>query len=110
MRLRYTPEAIADLREIRRYIRDTLGNPQAAKCIPNMILDSCAHLKDFPQMGMALSSVLDCDTDLRMLVCENYVAVYRCEGDMVSVARVFHKRQDFLRILFGKSLASSQDE
>ena len=38
--------------------------------------------------------------NLRLLVCESYAAIYRQDGDVISVVRVFHGRQDFLRILF----------
>ena len=101
MKLRYTPEAIADIREIKTYIHDSLHNPNAAKRISKMILDHCAQLKVFPKMGVDLGSVLGVETDIRMLVRENYVAIYRCDHDMVSVSRVFNAKQDFLRLLFG---------
>lgn len=39
-------------------------------------------------------------TDLRFLVCGNYIAIYRVEGNIGSVARVFNGRQDYLRLLF----------
>ncbi len=43
-------------------------------------------------------------TDLRMLSCENWIAVYRIEpdSDMVSIARIIDGRQDYMRILFGE--------
>ena len=37
MRLRYTPEAQSDLREMRRYIRENLSNPKAAADISGSI-------------------------------------------------------------------------
>ena len=51
MRLRYTPEAISDIRSIKAYIRDQLHNPRAAARIGTMILDHCAALKTFPELG-----------------------------------------------------------
>ena len=102
MKLRYTPEAISDLQSIKQYIKSTLRNPTAATRIAKMILDSCASLKSFPESGSSISALTGYETDLRMLVCENYIALYRIDNDndMVSVARIIHAKQDYMRILF----------
>ena len=100
MKLRYTPEAISDLQSIKQYIKSTLRNPTAATRIAKMILDRCALLKTFPESGVNISVLTGYETDLRMLVCENYLAFYRIDGDIVSVARIIHAKQDYMRILF----------
>ena len=100
MKLRYTPEAISDLQSIKQYIKSTLRNPTAATRIAKMILDSCASLKPFPESVSSISALTGYETDLRMLVCENYLAFYRIDGDIVSVARIIHAKQDYMRILF----------
>lgn len=102
MKLRYTPEAISDLQEIKRYIKNTLHNPTAAMRISEAILDACSSLKSFPKMGMSIESKTGFETDLRMLTCENWVAVYRIENEsgMISVARIMDARQDYMRMLF----------
>lgn len=107
MKLQYTPEAIADLQNIKDYIRNNLHNPSAAKRIPQMILDQCSQLKSFPRMGTDLSAVLGCETNLCMLVCKNYIVIYRYGQNVVFIARVFHGRQDFIRILFGSDILNT---
>ena len=100
MKLRYTPEAISDLQSIKQYIKSTLRNPTAATRITKMILDNCASLKSFPESGSSISALTGYETDIRMLICENYIALYRIDDDMVSVARIIHAKQDYMRILF----------
>lgn len=100
MKLRYTPEAISDLQSIKQYIKSTLRNPTAATRITKMILDNCASLKSFPESGSSISALTGYETDIRMLICENYIALYRVDDDMVSVARIIHAKQDYMRILF----------
>lgn len=109
MRLRYTPEAIADLREIKSYIKTTLHNPYAAKRISGAILDACSSLKTFPEMGISVAGKTGVETDLRMLICENWAAFYRVEADsgMVSIARIVDARQDYMHILFGEKDSTS---
>lgn len=104
MKLRYTPEAISDLQAIRRYIKNTLHNPTAALRISKAILAACSSLKSFPKMGMSIENKTGFETDLRMLICESWVAVYRIEDEsgMISVARIMDARQDYMRILFGE--------
>ena len=104
MKLRYTPEAISDLQEIKSYIKSTLYNPTAALRISKAILAACSSLKSFPKMGMSMKRKTGFETDLRMLICESWVAVYRIEDEsgMISVARIMDARQDYMRILFGE--------
>lgn len=106
MKLRYTPEAIRDLREAGRYISDVLNNPIAAAALSKTVLRQCATLKDFPEMGPSVGALTGCETDLRLLVCKNHVAIYRIEADTVSVVRVINARQDYLRVLFGDELSA----
>ncbi len=101
MTLRYTPAAIDDLRRIRDYIGRTLQNPSAASRIVRAVMDVCADLKTFPEMGPSVAAKTGFETDLRMLPCEGFLAFYRVESGAVSVIRVLHGRQDYLHALFG---------
>ena len=111
MKLRYTPEAISDLQGIRKYIKGTLRNAQAAVRIPKMILDHCAGLKEFPESGVSLTALTGYETDLRMLVCGHFLALYRIDRDAVSVARIINARQDYMRILLhGTDIGPADDQ
>ena len=101
MILRYSPQAIRDLLEIRDYIRKVLSNPSAAKCISKKTMDTCVFLKDHPQLGASVEAKTGSQTDLRYLLCEKYIVFYRIDGSTISVARVLDGRQDYLHILFG---------
>lgn len=102
MKLRYTPEAISDIQEIKRYIQNTLHNPTAALRISAAILAACSSLKAFPRLGVSIESKTGFETDLRMLICEKWVVVYRIEAaeGTISVARVLDGWQGYMRILF----------
>ena len=102
MTVRYTPEAVRDLQEMRQYISKTLCNPKAAARISKMILDTCSKLKQHPQMGAALEAKIGKTTDLRYLICEKHIAFYRIDGEAISVARIIDGRQDYLHILFNE--------
>ena len=99
-RLRLTPSARDDLREIKTYIARELQNPSAAINTVASITKALRLLIDFPAMGAPLSSIVDIETDYRFLVSGNYTAFYRCDDDTVYVIRILYGRRDFMKILF----------
>lgn len=111
MNLRYTPQSIADLQEIMDYIGNILHGPAAAKRIVRSVLNGCASLKEFPEMGVSLAAKTGFETDLRMLICGQYAVLYRVDkgANAVSVARIIHARQDYIRILLGESGPAGQE-
>ena len=100
MKLEYSKEAINDLSEIRDYISGVLKNRTAAKRIVSMILSGCRALKQDPLSGFRLDSKIDAETDLRVLVCENWLAFYNVSPDAIVIVRVLDGRSDYINILF----------
>lgn len=100
MKLKYTPEAIADLQKTQSYISNVLHNPKAAKKITKKILDLCGSLKGHPNPGMSLSAKTGAETDLKYLVCENHLAFYGVAGEWILVVRILDGRTDYMRVIF----------
>ena len=50
-------------------------------------------------MGVSIGAKTGYETDLRMLVVEGYIALYRIETETVSVGRIINARQDYIRVL-----------
>ena len=103
MTVRYTPEEIRDLQEVRWYISKNLSNPKAAARNSKKILDTCSRQKQHPQMGASLEAKTGNTTDLRYIICEKWIAFYQVDEDAISVARILDGRQDYLRILFDEN-------
>ena len=96
--IRFTPQAISDLTEAKDYIAKL--NSEAALRYVADIMDDIRVLQQFPLSGVSLETKLSFATDLRMLVCRHgYVAVYRVEDTVVSVARVLSTKLDYIRVL-----------
>ena len=102
-KVRLTPEAINDLLELKAYIADKLQNPLAAEGTVSRIMQSIRILQQHAEAGPSVEATTGYKTDLRFLVCGNYIAIYRIDGKTVSIARAFNGRQDYLRILFGNT-------
>ena len=103
-KLRLSPEAAADLKSIQTYIAKNLQNPIAARNVIKRITESIRILEQYAQAGFSISARTGIDTDLRILVCGVYLAIYRIEGSVISVARVIDGRQDYITELFGKEI------
>ena len=100
MTLVYSPQARADLRDIKTYIRDTLLNPIAAENVTRKILKSCALLKENPKLGAELSEKTGKDTDMRYLIISQYIAFYKTDDKAVRIIRIKNARTNYMHIIF----------
>ena len=96
-----SPEAARDLEKIKQYIIYELKNPSAARRIVRGITKDLRILERYAEAGPSVAALTGYSSDLRILVCGNYLAVYKVEGSAVLVARVIHARQDYITVLFG---------
>ena len=99
--IRFSPEALADLKGIKAYIEKELLNEQAAADTIADIMKHIRQLSGFPESGAPLSSVIQLDTNYRYLSCGSYTVFYRYENGIAFIDRVLYGRRDYMRILFG---------
>ena len=98
--VRLSPAAKEDIKRIRTYICEELGNKTSAKNVIDRMIDSMRQLEQFHMMGAALSSVIEPETDYRFLVSGSYLIFYRIEKNCVYVDRILYGKRDYLKILF----------
>ena len=97
--VRFTPQAVADLEEIKRYISDNLLNPQAAADLVAPVFDKIRTLVSMPQTGARLRTDVPLLKVYRFIQCKNYLVFYRIEGKRVSVIRILYAKRDYLGLL-----------
>lgn len=100
MKIRVSPTALNDLKEIKLYIENDLSNPIAANNVVKRIIDDYSRLEISPHMGPSLSTKVPFDTDYRFIVSGNYLVFYKVEDDYISVNRILYGRRDYLKIIF----------
>lgn len=98
-KVRFTPQAVADLEEIKRYISDDLFNPQAAAELIELVFEKIRTLTSLPQTGARLRSAIPILKTYRFIPCKNYLVFYRTEVKTVSVIRILYARRDYLGLL-----------
>lgn len=86
MRVRWTPEAVENLTDIRDFVvRDS---PRYAALIVERLIASVEQLELFPESGRRLPE-RPADDDLRELVRPPYRIVYRLAGETVHIVLIF---------------------
>jgi len=85
--LHYSTESRDDLTKIKEHISVEFDNPTAATRIIAHIVKRVRGLKQFPEMGALLSSIVDIDSNYRYLVCKNYLVFYRIDGNDIYIIR-----------------------
>ncbi len=97
--IRFTPQAVADLDEIKRYISFDLCNPQAATALLALIFEKIRTLTAMPQTGSRLRTEIPSLKTYRFIPCKNYLVFYRAEEKFVSIVRILYARRDYLVLL-----------
>jgi toxin ParE1/3/4 len=84
-RVRRTARAAADLDDI--WLRVALDNPAAADRLIDRLVARCHDLAAHPGLGVACPEIAP---DARMLIIDDYVALYRVERSGVEIVRIVH--------------------
>ncbi len=100
MKIRLSPEAIKDLKEIKDYIEQDLSNPTAAQNVIKRIIDDYSRLEITPNIGIPLSNKVTFETDFRFIVSGSYLVFYKTDNEYVSIYRILYSRRDYLRLIF----------
>ena len=96
-RLRFTPEAKADLREILQYTRETWG--QAQRDVYEAAIDRAFdRIVAFPELGTARPELFP---GCLIRVIEEHIIYYRIVDHGIWVIRVLHHRRDAAAMLGG---------
>ncbi len=105
-KIKVNPIATEDLIEIRDYIERELENPRAAVNVVRKIIERYEQLKEFPMMGVDLSTKINVQTDFKYLVSGNYIIFYRADNEFVYIYRILYTGRDYLKILFPNEIAT----
>ena len=95
-RVRRTPEAERDLREIAFYIGKTQHRPLAAE---NLLREIDAKLRLYAGQPLSGARRSDLDEDARIFVHKRHIIVYRPLDDGIEVMRVLDGSRDFPTLL-----------
>jgi plasmid stabilization system protein ParE len=91
MNVRYSLEAVEDLRRLREFIEEK--NPATAQRAASTILKGINQLKAFPMLGAKVARAPNPES-VRDLVIGNYLARYLVHEKEIYVLRIWHQREN----------------
>ena len=101
MKIRYSPAARDDLRELRRYITSEFGAAVAAKSTGKVVSD-ISSLKRHPAFMRPLSDKIERPSPYYYFLCGKYsIAILATAEDVISVVRILDGRTDYATTVFG---------
>lgn len=108
-KLKYSPEAVRDLENIKLQVMEDFGELIAVKTMKR-IGKGIRTLEIAENAGIDMCKKYGINCDYRVFfTAKNYV-VYRIEGEFVRIIRILNERQDFMNILFGIESSSGDLE
>lgn len=107
--LRYSPNAVEKLREIKKSVAIRFG-AQTAEAVIKKMTKSLRELQQFPEKGSSVENMLGIPCDYRMLYVQHNYAFYRVEADTVWITDIYNEREDFMWQLFGIKTTSQETE
>lgn len=101
MRIRYSPAAREDLRELRRYLAFEFDATVAARSLGKIVAD-LSSLKRHPALMRPLSDKIARPSKYMYFLCGKYsIAILDAKADVISVVRVLDGRTDYVKTIFG---------
>ena len=102
MRIRYSPAAREDLRELRRYLIGEFGAAVADRSVRQVVRD-ISTLKRHPGLLRPLADKIKRPTDYQYFLCGKYsIAISLLEPEVISIIRVLDGRTDYATTVFGE--------
>lgn len=103
------PRAHDDLMDLKMYLLMEFGET-CAKSVLGAIYDDIERLMLFPKMGVNILAKHGIISDYLCLVTHKNCVFYRIEGEIIRVVRVLDERRDYMRVLFGISTSTEENE
>jgi len=101
MKIRYSPTARDDLRELRRYITSEFGAAVAAKSTEKIVSD-ISSLKRHPALMRPLADKIERPSPYYYFPCGKHsIAILAAAEDVISVVRILDGRTDYATTVFG---------
>ena len=92
-RIVYRPEAVTDLEEIFRFVRQVSRDQAVARDFVERIRERCRRIANVPQGGTARD---DLAAGLRTIPFERRAVIaYRVNGDAVEITNIFYGGRDY---------------
>lgn len=99
-KLKYSPDAVEKLHEIKQDVTIKYGT-EIANVVIKKMTRAFRDLQYFENKGPLVESVMGISCDYRVLYVQHNYAFYRVENDTVWITDIYNEKEDFMWKLFG---------
>ena len=100
MTIRWLFEARNEYRDLLTFYRTKLGT-RYARAFADKILSAVGQLEELPQLGVLRRDTLMGKHGFRALFIDQYVCIYKIEGDTVYIYHLTDARKNYIYHIFG---------
>lgn len=100
VRVEWLSEARGEFRAFLQYYKTEVGT-QYAERFANKVLSSVEQLSEFPEMGVLKHDSVMGRYGFRALFIDQYVCVYKIEGETVYIYHLADARKNYMFHIFG---------
>lgn len=100
MKIEWLYEARCEFRDFLTYYKTNVGTKYAKK-FSDQILDAVEQLASFPEAGVLRKDTLMGKYGFRALFINQYVCIYKIEGDTVLIYHLADARKNYIYHIFG---------
>ena len=100
MKVEWLYEAQCEFRDFLTYYQTQVGGKYARK-FADQILDAVGKLESFPELGVLRKDTLMGKYGFRALFINQYVCVYKIEGELVLIYHLADARKNYIYHIFG---------
>ena len=104
-----TPEAMNDLEVIKNYLDNEFGEKKEKEILKSILKD-IRILEKYPEIDIKLFERFGIVTDYKCIYTNQNYVFYRIEEKTIKIIRVLSVKRDFMYILLGIRMRSSESE
>lgn len=108
LQVEYSPTALEDMQDIHEYVSSNWDEDIARKLLTKITSD-IRRLELYPEVGVDLGKIIDIPTEYRYIFSRKNYIFYRIDQDKIRIIRVLNEKRNCLKILFGISKESEED-
>ncbi len=97
--IEFSKEARGDLEGIKNYIKNNLHEPEIAERLIFKIREETGKLKSYPNIYPIINENRIREFKIRKFIVCNYIVFYIVEDDKIIIARILHKKRNWINLL-----------
>lgn len=108
-KIKYSPNSITKLQNIKKEIINQFGQETARRVIKKITM-SIRNLQQYENTGQSVESITGIPCDHRVFYAQHNYIFYRVDNDTIWITDIYNEKEDFMWSLFGIKTTTQETE